>query len=133
MLADTPSAQVAGLSRPGVSKVDGKISTTVITRERKTIAHYRPSRGKKNKKTSGFQTHVFIISGFQTQGTKPLGHQNCKWPPVLIFLAWLTGKTGELRNSCFFNLLVEELEKSRCTYFGHKAFPRMLDINYNIH
>ncbi len=29
---------------------------------------------------------------------------------------------GELRNGCFFHLLVEKLEKIRCTYFGHKAF-----------
>ncbi len=38
--------------------------------------------------------------------------------------ASLTGKTGELRNGCFIHLLVEELEKIRCTYFGHKAFHR---------
>ncbi len=40
--------------------------------------------------------------------TKPLGHQNCKWVPVLSFLAWFTGRTGELRNGCFFHLLFEK-------------------------
>ncbi len=35
-----------------------------------------------------------------------LDHQNCKWLPVLSFLACFTGKTGELRNT-----LVTKLEK----------------------
>ncbi len=50
-----------------------------------------------------------MITGFQTQGTKPLGRQNCKWPPILNFLTCITGKTGELRNSCFFKSLVQKL------------------------
>ncbi len=62
----------------------------------------------------GVRTHVCKIIGFQTQGTKPLGHQNCEWPLVLSFLAWFSGKTGELRNGCFFHLLVEKLEKKSC-------------------
>ncbi len=61
---------------------------------------------KKDKKTLGVKTHVCIIIEFQTQGTKPLGHQNCK-TAGLSYLTWFTGKTGELRNGCFFNLLVE--------------------------
>ncbi len=40
---------------------------------------------------------------------KSLHHQNCKWLPVLSFLAGFTGKTGELRNGCFIHLLVEKL------------------------
>ncbi len=74
--------KVAGLSWPGVSKVDWKIW----------------SRRENKNRSWGIQTHICIISGFQTQGTKPLGHQNCKWP---------SGKTSELKNGCFVNLLVE--------------------------
>ncbi len=44
----------------------------------------------------GIQTHVV---GFQTQGTKPLGHQNCKWPRVLSILAGFTGKAVEYLRS----------------------------------
>ncbi len=68
------------------------------------------------------RTHDCKNSGFQTQATKPLDHQNCKWLPVLSFLACFTGKTGELRERSFCQALVTKLEKIRCTYFGPKTF-----------
>ncbi len=68
----------------------------------------------------GVRTHICVIIWFQTQGTKPRC-QNCKWA-VLSFLAWLTGKMGELRNGYFFHLLEEKLGKIMCTYLGYKDF-----------
>ncbi len=36
--------------------------------------------------------------------------------------------------TCFIHLLVEKLQKIRCTYFGHKAFHRCWRLqHYNIH
>ncbi len=38
-------------------------------------------------------------------------------------LAWFTWETGDLRKGLFpFNLLVETLEQTLCTYFGRKTF-----------
>ncbi len=78
-------------------------------------AHARASDYKVvvKSRTDTPRTHVCIIIGFQTQGTQPLGRQNCKWPSVLRCLAWFTRKKGELRNGCFFNPLVEKLEKNQ--------------------
>ncbi len=40
------------------------------------------------------------------------GRLNCKWPLTLSFLAWSTGKTGELRNGVLLHLyIVEKLPK----------------------
>ncbi len=62
--------------------LQGKIQLATINRQEK----------KKTQKITflGIRTHV---CGFQTQGTKPLGHQNCKWLLILNILACFMGKT----------------------------------------
>ncbi len=62
--------------------------------------------------------------------SKPLDHQNCKWLPVLGFLACFTRKTGELRNAF---ALVTKLEKIWCTYFGPKTFRGCWTFIHYIH
>ncbi len=67
------------------------------------------------KKTLAVLTHSCIIIEFQTQETKPLGHQNCKCMATgfISFLAWFRGKTGEIGTAAPY---VEKLEKIMCTY-----------------
>ncbi len=110
---NTPQARkVAGLSRPDVSdlRLIEKHQEQLLQGKKKKISHYRPiyqGTKKKNQKKNilGVRTHVCKIFGFQTQATKKLGHQNCNRPPVVAsFLAWFTGKTGELRNGVLLSL-----------------------------
>ncbi len=56
------------------------VALTALVFFKKTIkiANRHAKRAEK-KVLLGIRTHV---CGFQTQGTKPLGHQNCKWPPI---------------------------------------------------
>ncbi len=91
---------MAGLSRPGVSKVDfEKTSRAVITRKEQLATIDLPGKKRKEKTFLEIRTHV---CGFQTQVTKPLGHQNCKWRPILSIVACFTGKTVELSNAVGF-------------------------------
>ncbi len=59
---------------------------------------------------------------------KELGHQNCKWPPILSILACFTGKTGELMNGCFFKRLVTKLETKSGVLTLAKSIPLMLNL-----
>ncbi len=54
--------------------------------------------------------------GSNTQATEPLDHQNCKWLPVLSFLACFKGKTGELRNALYIKLSYKIRKKSGVSY-----------------
>ncbi len=85
---------------------------------------------EKKKKTLGFE-----LTSTKTLGSKhkELSHyQNCKWPPVLSFLAWFTGKTGELRNALSVKLITKS-EKIRCTYFRYIAFHGCCTLYNCIH
>ncbi len=67
---------------------------------------------KEEKALLGTQSNVCIIIGFQINTIKelikPLGHQIANGRQDLTFLAWITGKTGEL------SIMLLPSEKYRC-------------------
>ncbi len=93
----------------GFEVVTKKKGTFVDGHEREDVVEYRKTycvdpKNNSKKTLLGIQTHV---CGFQTQGTKPLGHRNWKWLLILSILACFTGKTVELRNAVCFKELFQ--------------------------